>query len=271
MKKWLKIFLSFIGIILVLGIIFFAVDYILDSKEMKKENTIENNIDEKKLLEEVPEDYPMTQAIKDGCLVIANNTVFNKSKLDSFIANTKADSENRKPGFIRIVKYTIEGDPIITDLEYREDSGYILTYDNTRDAFGADTKKTSYNNIPSSIYTIDLIENEHLINVELVVQGVIDFDSSIKEYKPLIVASFSKDAKIYDTAPSFIGEVTKINDKSIIVKTDDKNLGDAVSVSVKDGTQYSIGDKVEVFYTGTINDTYPSQIYEIDVRNIEDQ
>ena len=176
MKKWLKIFLSFIGIILVLGIIFFAVDYILDSKEMKKENTIENNIDEKKLLEEVPEDYPMTQAIKDGCLVIANNTVFNKSKLDSFITNTKADSENRKSDFIRIVNYTIEGDPIITDIEYREDSGYILTYDNTRDAFGADTKKTSYNNIPSSIYTIDLIENEHLINVELVVKGVIDFD-----------------------------------------------------------------------------------------------
>lgn len=82
----------------------------------------------------------MEQAIKDGCVVMSNNAVFNKSMLDSFIDNTNVNNKDRKSDFIRFVQYTIEGDAIITDLEYKADVGYILTTDNTRDAFGADTR-----------------------------------------------------------------------------------------------------------------------------------
>ena len=144
------------------------------------ENIIEDNIDEKKQLEEIPQDYSIQQAAKDNCVVIVGYSVFNKSRLDSFIANTNANNESRQSDFIRIVKYTIEGDPIITDLEYREDYGYILTYDNTRDAFGADKKVTIYDDIPSNIYTIDLVENENFINIGLVLQGVIDYDADTR-------------------------------------------------------------------------------------------
>ena len=234
------------------------------------ENIIEDNIDEKKQLEEIPQDYSIQQAAKDNCVVIVGYSVFNKSRLDSFIANTNANNESRQSDFIRIVKYTIEGDPIITDLEYREDYGYILTYDNTRDAFGADKKVTIYDDIPSNIYTIDLVENENFINIGLVLQGVIDYDADTKEYKPLLVANYSKDSTTYDIAPSFVGEVTDINEKVLTVKSEDKNIGDAVFVSVEDTSDYKIGDKIEVFYTGEVLETYPCQIYEIDVRKIDE-
>ena len=242
----------------------------ITEEELKTiEGIIDNNIDEHKLLDEIPQEYPMQQAIKDGCVVISNNTVFNKSKLDSFITNTNANNENRKSDFIRIINYTIEGDPIITDLQYNENDGYILTYDNTRDAFGADTKVTTYDDIPSNIYTIDLIEDGNLINIKLVLQGAIDYNSDTKEYKPLFVANYSKDSTTYDIAPSFVGEVTDVNEKVLTVKTEDKNIGDAVWVSVEDTSLYNIGDKIEVLYTGEVLETYPCQIYEIDVTKKE--
>ena len=233
------------------------------------ENIIENNIDEKKQLEEIPQDYPMNQAIKDGCVVMSNNAVFNKGMLDSFIDNTNVNNKDRKSDFIRFVQYTIEGDAIITDLEYKAGLGYILTTDNTRDAFGADTKVINNNDIPLKFYTIDLVQNKDFIDIVLLLTGEIDYESNKKEYETITVASYSKDSEIYGTAPSFIGEVTEINDKTIIVKTEEKNLGDAVSVKVDNPKEYSIGNQVEVIYTGTVLDTYPCQIYEIEVNKYQ--
>lgn len=235
-----------------------------------KNDKSDTNVKEQETIEELPSDYQMEEVIKDGCVVISN-AVFNKGKLDSFIANTTANNENRQSDFIRIVQYTIEGDPIITDLEYRENLGYILTYDNTRDAFGADTKVTTYDDIPAEIYSIDLVEDENLINIELTLQGAIDYDSeSKKEYKPMTVASYPKEIETYDTAPSFIGEVTEVNEKTLLVNSEDKNIGDAVWVGVEDSSQYAVGDRIEVFYTGIVLESYPCQIYEIDVRKIEE-
>ena len=244
----------------------------ITQEELKSiEKIIENNIDKQKPLEKIPQYYPMNQAIKDGCVVMSNNAVFNKSMLDSFIDNTNVNNKDRKSDFIRFVQYTIEGDAIITDLEYKADVGYILTTDNTRDAFGADTRVIKNSDIPSRFYTIDLVENKDLIDIALLLTGEIDYDSNKKEYKPITVASYSKDSEIYGTAPSFIGEVTEINDKTIIVKTEEKNLGDAVSVKVENSKEYSIRDKVKVFYTGFILETYPCQIYEIEVNKIDEQ
>ena len=226
------------------------------------EEIIEKNIDEQKILAEIPQEYSMKQAIKDGCVVITYNAVYNKSRLDAFITNTNANNENRQSDFIRIVLYTNEGDPIITDLQYKKDDGYILTYDNTRDAFGADTKVTTYDDIPSNVYTIYLIENENLINITLALQGTIDYDEGTKQYKPFLVAN--------DTAPSFIGEITDINEKVLTVKSEDKSIGDAVLVSVEDTAKYKVGDKIEVFYTGIVLESYPCQIYEIDVRKVNE-
>ena len=232
------------------------------------EDIVENNINETKLLKEIPQEYQMEQAIKNGCVVFSNNAVFNKNKLDSFIENTNLNNKDRKSDFIRFVQYTIEGDAIITDLEYKANVGYILTTDNARDAFGADTKVITNNDIPAKFYTIDLVENKDLIDIVLQLTGEVEYDSNKKEYESITVASYSKDSETYETAPSFIGEVTEVSDKTIIVKTQEKNLGDAVSVKVENSKEYSIGDKVEVIYTGFILETYPCQIYEIEVNKL---
>ena len=98
----------------------------ITEEELKAiEEIIEKNINEHELIENVPADYPMQQAIKDGCVVISNNAVFNKGRLDAFVINTSADNENRQSDFIRFVKYTIEGDPVITDLEYKKSCSFL--------------------------------------------------------------------------------------------------------------------------------------------------
>ena len=327
MKKGIKVLLIILGVIIILGLIFFAVDYSRVQKQEKPifcinyatandggtneylglgykvidfnrlngydeikigswfmkyedfedEYNYENNdvsdtnVKEQKAIEELPSDYQMEQAIKDGCVVITSNEVFNKSRLDSFITNTNANSKSRQSDYIRVVKYTIEGAPVITDLEYKAGEGYKLTTDNTRDGYSVDTKVTTNNQLPEKFYTIDLIEDGDLINVELALRGAIDFDTAGKEeYKPMTVASYSKDAETYDTAPSFIGEVTEVNEKMLLVNSEDKNIGDAVWVGVEDTSQYAVGDRIEVFYTGIVLESYPCQIYEIDVRKIEE-
>ena len=276
MKKGIKVLLIILGVIIILGLIFFAgSSWFMKYENFEDEyNYINNdksdtNVKERETIEELPSDYQMEQAIKDGCVVISN-TVFNKGKLDSFIANTTANNENRQSDFIRIVQYTIEGAPVITDLEYKTGEGYKLTTDNTRDGYAVDTKVTTNDQLPEKFYTIDLIENGDLINIELALRGAIDFDTEgEEEYKSITVASYSKDAETYDTAPSFIGEITEVNDKLLLVKSEDKNIGDTVWVNVEDTTQYNIGDKIEVFYTGIVLTSYPCQIDEIDVRKIE--
>ena len=55
----------------------------------------------------------------------------------------------------------------------------------------------------------------------------------------------------------------------LTVKSEDKNIGDAVWVSVEDVSEYKVGDKIEVFYTGIVLETYPCQIYEIEVNKID--
>lgn len=243
----------------------------ITEEELKTiEGIIDNNIDGQKLLDEIPQNYPINQAVKDGCVVISNNSVFNKSKLDSFITNTNANNENRKSDFIRIIKYTIEGAPVITDLEYKAGEGYTLTTDNTRDGYAVDTKVVINDKLPEEFYTIDLIEDNNFINIELALRGAIDYaKDSAEEYKAIVVDSYSKDSITYDIAPSFVGEVTDVNEKVLTVKTEDKNIGDAVWVSVEDTSLYNIGDKIEVLYTGEVLETYPCQIYEIDVTKKE--
>lgn len=226
------------------------------------ENIIEKYISDEKTGKEIPEKYDLAQAIKDGCLVIANNAIYNKNKLDAFVENI--NSNDRKSDFIRIVKYTIEGDAIITDLEYKNGIGYILTTDNTRDAFGADTKIVTNSDIPEEIYELIIEENENYVNILLKVKE----NENSNEYKSIIVSSYSKETTLYDVAPSFIGEVTKLNDKSIIVNAE--NLGSAISVSVENASEYKIGDKVEVFYTGYIEETDPAQISEIAVKKYQE-
>jgi len=73
-------------------------------------------------LEDVKLDYNFAQMVEDKCYIVTNsNTVYHIKELDNFIKNV----ENNIPDEIRIVQYSIEGQPILTNLEYKNNK-FIL-------------------------------------------------------------------------------------------------------------------------------------------------
>lgn len=81
---------------------------------------------------EIPEKYSSEMAKANGDVVRTFAEVFNVDKLENFISNV----DNNLNDYVRIVKYTTEGDAIITELSY--DWGNIIAVvDATRDKFAA--------------------------------------------------------------------------------------------------------------------------------------
>ncbi|MDR0434776.1 MAG: DUF4362 domain-containing protein [Gracilibacteraceae bacterium] len=83
-------------------------------------------------LTDLPADYSKEQAIKDGVYVIHGAEIHNQRRVDAFYADALAG----RAAFMRVMQYTIEGDPIITDYRYDGET-YTVVYDSTRDKFGS--------------------------------------------------------------------------------------------------------------------------------------
>ena len=155
----------------------------------------------------------MEQAIDDGCVVITYNKIYGKDKLDKFIENTGKNSQERKEDKIRIVQFTVEGDLIIKDLEYKKEerldgclemdkTGYILTVDNTRDKFSTDKdrKITVDDDIPAVFYGIIKKEKDDDIHIVLALYAQIDYVSGDgKIYKEIEVCSYPKRLETIDS------------------------------------------------------------------------
>lgn len=92
-------------------------------------------------LEELPEDYTWEQAAEDGVYVnIHGIEEWNRKAFDSFSSNVKAG----KPAFVRVMRYTAEGDPVLSDVIF---NGEIFTVieDFSRDKWGSgDIETTVY-------------------------------------------------------------------------------------------------------------------------------
>lgn len=90
-------------------------------------------------IEELPEEYELTQAIADHCVIIANNNkMYNKEELDRFIENVK----NNIPDFIRCIGFTTEGDMLITDVNFEGSSSFRVCFDWTRDKWSGKDDRT---------------------------------------------------------------------------------------------------------------------------------
>ncbi len=92
---------------------------------------------------------------KDNVVTISHNSTENLPRLYQFIDNTKYDSENRKEDEIRVITYTIEGDPIIKDIKLvmnNEESYYEIITDTTQDKFGV--PQVIAKKYDASLYTI---------------------------------------------------------------------------------------------------------------------
>lgn len=118
-------------------------------------------------------------------VTITHGKVENIEKIDTFINNTNAESLNRQNDFIRIIQYTIEGDPIITDIKYihsdsESEAYYEVTIDSTADKFGRQTvEKNEYKG-----YTIRKEENNSYVDIYL-------YPLLLEELEPIFICSIS--------------------------------------------------------------------------------
>jgi beta-lactamase regulating signal transducer with metallopeptidase domain len=96
------------------------------------------------LLAELPDDYGTyenrEQAITDGVYVnVQGQDIYNQTVVDIFYENALAGI----PAFMRVIHYTIEDDPIISDYQYSCEV-FTITTDSSRDKFGDYGNKNFY-------------------------------------------------------------------------------------------------------------------------------
>ena len=270
MKKGVKVLLGIVVIIILVGVIFVTVNYIKNEEYYSNEgngiteqnnNEVAQNTSWKYSdLEELPKDYSSEQAIIDGCLIISNNNkIYNKSKLDEFLHNTSANyTEQKKPSKIRIIQYTIEGQMIIKDVEYREDGKFIITTDFTRDDFSAEEDRIiSSKEYSSEEYYILKSTGENIVEINLVT-------NEGKAEDAILICTYPREAEI-EELPSFYAKISEISQNSILVETlegeeERINVSDKYSFQFENADNYDVGAVVKVTYTGMVMESYPAQI-----------
>lgn len=155
--------LSIIGIIIFIIVIVLSICLAIRTSYEKKHeeenvlNKVNSNISNEEIaiehyknnLQEIPKELTVEEAIKRNFFVFdgVEEKVYNEERLKTFIENTKLDATNRISDEIIIVIYNIEGDPIIYDVGFDENTGYVLATDGTRIDISKTELSTS-NNVP---------------------------------------------------------------------------------------------------------------------------
>lgn len=86
--------------------------------------------------DKLPKEYTSEEAVKDNCFVIGLDKTEGEEVLNNFVQNTY----NGIVGYLRRVNYTMEGDPIITDVIY-DGNKYFVFEDKSRDAYAGNSDK----------------------------------------------------------------------------------------------------------------------------------
>lgn len=284
---WKLIIAMLIVIVILLGML-----YVIDTNRMKQNKAVlfstwgkkygKTTEEENKNGDDNSTEYSIDQAVQEGCFVITNdNKLYNKDKLDRFIKNTDINAKNRKEDKIKIVQYTKEGDPIITELSYQikdetylfkgkqvNETTYVLKVDNTRDKLAAedDRKVIIDEDIPGEFFGIGERKEGKTVHVELDLCAIIEYATKeAKQYKTIEVCSYSSDSERLENQ-SFYGTVIESKQGYIIVEPREgetiRKSADKISISLEKNNDviYAIGTNVKVTYTGSIMETYPVQI-----------
>lgn len=90
------------------------------------------NIEQAIPLKDLPKEYSSESAIANGDYVNLHGEISNNEVMDDFLKKVS----NKENASIRTIRYTDEGDPIITDFLY-ENFSFKVTLDATRDKFGS--------------------------------------------------------------------------------------------------------------------------------------
>lgn len=188
----------------------------------------------------------------NNVVTVTHNSTSNINRLFEFVENTKADSLNRIEDEIRVITYTIEGDPIIKDIKFvmnENESYYEITKDTTQDKFGVPqviTKKYD-----ASLYTIATTNNNEFSEVCLV--GLAEAN------KPLELVSICPVYYMIEER-SFIATIIEEEPTYLIVEPNDGELEKLQSntrkILIADGENrdyyYGVGRKVIITYDNKI-------------------
>lgn len=166
-KKSKKI--SFTGIIIIIITIAIGIVVITEklydsnereTNELNEVSSINNSESKaieyyKKNLEEIPKEFTVEEAVNRDFFVFdgTSGKVYNEEKLKSFVENTKLGAENRKKDEIIIAIYNINGDTIIYNIGYDDNTGFVLAIDGTRIDLSKTELATS-NKIPEEYLNI---------------------------------------------------------------------------------------------------------------------
>ncbi len=177
-------------------------------------NNIQNQNEKYVPFTQLPKEYSFEQALKDGCFIISYKNIYNKQELDKFIKNTEINSKNRIPDTIRIIQYTVEGDMILTDIEYTKDNKYKITTDNTRDKFSTKEDRiiTTKEDYSGEIYNITKTEDGEYNKIKLTVY------KPSSESKDETICSYLKSANVYESGPTFLATVLQVEENLFFVK-----------------------------------------------------
>lgn len=300
MKKDKKIL---IGMLVLITIIIIAIFFVARAKGWKKEENItnqeegksqslinnsnKNNLNEDNTNQNNPnEDYSLEKAVQNGHFVITHNKIYNKHKLDKFIENTSINSKNRIEDSIKIVQYTTEGDPIITELSYKikdetyshdgetiNKTTYILKVDNTRDKWSVqeDRKVITNDDIPGNLYGITETKDGDMVNVDLALYAEIDYaDENVKRYEAIHICSYPNNEQ-QDSTTSFYAKVIEANSKYILVQPNEdeeiRKSSDKIQIDLGEDNDaiYEIGTNVKITYKGYIMETYPAKVEAVNI------
>jgi hypothetical protein len=109
-----------------------AIGSITDNESSPSNAETWNRATAKAELKSLPQKYESAKAVADGCFVILHGRLLSDPKMaDNFTAAARAG----KAASLRIVQYTIEGDPIITQVDFLDGIFHGLL-DESRDNFG---------------------------------------------------------------------------------------------------------------------------------------
>lgn len=184
-------------------------------------------------LEDVKLDYNFAQMVEDKCYIVTNsNTVYHIKELDNFIKNV----ENNIPDEIRIVQYSIEGQPILTNLEYKNNK-FILKLDNRRDGYAsAQDKKITTNEYDAEEYK--LVKGNTPNNI-----------TNLKTYYPLDLQSTKTNEKISICS---YAEIKKTSNEKFEIQFN-KNIENEEITKILDKQESNKYDYNIYSYKGTVD------------------
>lgn len=205
------------------------------NKEIVNKNNENQIVSSKKYinLEDVKLDYNFAQMVEDKCYIVTNsNTVYHIKELDNFIKNV----ENNIPDEIRIVQYSIEGQPILTNLEYK-DNKFILKFDNRRDGYASEQdKKITINEYDGEEYK--LVKGNTPNNI-----------TNLKTYYPLDLQSIKANEKISICS---YAEIKKTSNEKFEIQFN-KNIENEEITKILDKQESNKYDYNIYSYKGTVD------------------